>query len=101
MLPGCPGRTEAEPGTVRNARFSACRIFPLHFFLLCATIIRLIYEEVCSYGYCRFRRADYRGQSNSYFSKSKAKTFEAKLALGTKIAASVFIVLSLVMLLIK
>ena len=30
------------------------------------------------------------GQSNSYFSKSKAKTFEAKLALGTKIAAWVF-----------
>ena len=41
------------------------------------------------------------GQSNSYFSKSKAKTFEAKLALMTKIAAAVFIVLSLVMLLIK
>ena len=41
------------------------------------------------------------GQSNSYFSKSKAKTFEAKLALGTKFAASVFILLSLVMLLIK
>ena len=41
------------------------------------------------------------GQSNSYFSKSKAKTFEAKLALGTKIAASVFVVLSLLMLIIK
>ena len=41
------------------------------------------------------------GQSNSYFSKSKAKTFEAKLALGTKIAASIFVVLSLVMLIIK
>ena len=41
------------------------------------------------------------GQSNSYLSKSKAKTFEAKLALGTKIAAAVFIVLSLVMLVIK
>ena len=41
------------------------------------------------------------GQSNSYFSKSKAKTFEAKLALGTKIAAAVFVVLSLVMLIIK
>ena len=40
------------------------------------------------------------GQSNSYFSKSKAKTFEAKLALGTKIAASIFVVLSLVMLII-
>ena len=42
------------------------------------------------------------GQSgNSYFSKSKAKTFEAKLALGTKIAAAVFVILSLVMLIIK
>ena len=41
------------------------------------------------------------GQSNSYFSKSKAKTFEAKLALGTKIAAGVFVVLSLLMLIIK
>ena len=40
------------------------------------------------------------GQSNSYFSKSKAKTFEAKLALGTKIAAAIFIVLSLVMLIL-
>ena len=39
--------------------------------------------------------------SNSYFSKSKAKTFEAKLALGTKIAAVIFVVLSLVMLVIK
>ena len=41
------------------------------------------------------------GQSNSYFSKSKAKTFEAKLALGTKIAAAIFVVLSLLMLIIK
>ncbi len=41
------------------------------------------------------------GQSNSYFSKSKTKTFEAKLALGTKIAAGIFVVLSLVMLLIS
>ena len=39
--------------------------------------------------------------SDSYFSKSKSKTLEAKLALGTKIAAAVFIVLSLVMLIIK
>ena len=39
--------------------------------------------------------------SNSYFSKSKAKTFEAKLALGTKIAAAIFVVLSLLMLIIK
>ena len=42
------------------------------------------------------------GRSNdSYFSKSKAKTMEARLALGTKIAASVFVVLSLLMLLVK
>ena len=31
------------------------------------------------------------GQSNSYFSKSKAKTFEARLALGTKIAAAALV----------
>lgn len=41
------------------------------------------------------------GQSNSYFSKSKSKTFEAKLALGTKIAAGVFILASLLMLIVK
>ncbi len=42
------------------------------------------------------------GQSNnSYFSRSKAKTLEAKLALGTKIAAGVFVALCLVMLLIN
>ena len=40
------------------------------------------------------------GQSNSYFSKSKSKTFEAKLALGTKIAAAAFVVLSLLMLIL-
>ena len=39
------------------------------------------------------------GQMDSYFSKNKAKTIEAKLALGTKIAAVVFIVLSLLLLL--
>ena len=39
--------------------------------------------------------------SDSYFSKSKAKTLDAKLALGTKIAASVFVVLSLLMLIVK
>ncbi len=38
--------------------------------------------------------------SDSYFSKSKSKTLEAKLALGTKIAATVFIALSLLMLVI-
>ncbi len=40
------------------------------------------------------------GQMDSYFSKNKAKTVEAKLAMGTKIAAAVFVVLSLVMLLL-
>ena len=39
------------------------------------------------------------GQLDSYFSKNKAKTVEAKLALGTKIAATVFIVISLLLLL--
>ena len=41
------------------------------------------------------------GQSNSYFSKSKTKTFEARLALGTKIAAGVFVVMSILKLIIK
>lgn len=42
------------------------------------------------------------GKTNdSYFSKSKAKTMEARLALGTKIAAAAFVVLSLLMLVIK
>ena len=41
------------------------------------------------------------GQSESYFSKTKAKTMEAKLALGTKIAAGVFVVLCLLLLIIK
>ena len=42
------------------------------------------------------------GQSSqSYFSKSKAKTMEAKLALGTKISAGLFVVLSLLMLILK
>ena len=39
------------------------------------------------------------GQLDSYFSKNKAKTVEAKLAMGTKIAATVFIVISLLLLL--
>lgn len=39
------------------------------------------------------------GQLDSYFSKNKAKTVEAKLAMGTKIAAVVFIVISLLLLL--
>ena len=41
------------------------------------------------------------GQMDSYFSKNKAKTVEAKLALGTKIAAGVFVVLSLLMLVLN
>ena len=41
------------------------------------------------------------GQSESYFSKTKAKTMEAKLALGTKIAAGIFVVLCLLLLIIK
>ena len=41
------------------------------------------------------------GQSESYFSKTKAKTFEAKLALGTKIAAALFVVLSILLLVVK
>jgi len=40
------------------------------------------------------------GQMDSYFTKNKAKTVEAKLAMGTKIASVVFVVLSLVMLLL-
>ena len=41
------------------------------------------------------------GSSNSYFSKSKSKTIEAKLALGTKIAAGIFVVLSILLLIVK
>lgn len=41
------------------------------------------------------------GQSNSYLSKSKSKTVEAKLALGTKIAAGVFVLMALLMLIVK
>ena len=42
------------------------------------------------------------GRSNdSYFSKSKAKTMEARLALGTKIGAGAFVLLSVLMLIIK
>ena len=41
------------------------------------------------------------GQMDSYFSRNKAKTVEAKLALGTKVAAGVFVALSLVLLLIN
>ena len=41
------------------------------------------------------------GQSNSYFRKSKAKAFEARLALGTKIAAAAFVVLAILKLIVK
>ena len=39
------------------------------------------------------------GGAETFFGKNKAKTVEAKLALGTKIAATVFIVISLLLLL--
>lgn len=41
------------------------------------------------------------GQSGNFMSKSKTKSVEAKLALYTKIAAIVFVVLALVMLIVK
>ena len=41
------------------------------------------------------------GKSDSYFSKAKSKTFEAKLALGTKIADGLFVVLSILLLVVK
>ena len=41
------------------------------------------------------------GTFDSYFDKHKAKSAEAKLALGTKIAAAIFVVCSLLMLLVK
>ncbi len=41
------------------------------------------------------------GTFDSYFDRNKAKSAEAKLALGTKIAAAVFVVCSLLMLLVK
>ena len=40
-------------------------------------------------------------KSDSYFSKSKAKTMEAKLALGTKIAAALFVALCILLLIVK
>ena len=40
------------------------------------------------------------GQMDSYFSTNKVKTVEAKLALGTKIAAAVFVVGALLMMLV-
>ncbi len=41
------------------------------------------------------------GTMDSYFSKNKAKTIDAKLAFGTKIAAAVFVVLSLALLVLE
>ena len=41
------------------------------------------------------------GQMESYFRKTKAKSIDAKLALGTKIAAGVFVGLSLLMLILN
>lgn len=41
------------------------------------------------------------GTMETYFSKNKAKTLDAKLALGTKVAAAVFVVLSLALLLLE
>ena len=41
------------------------------------------------------------GKSDSYFSKAKAKTFEAKLAIGTKIAAGLFVALSILLMIVK
>ena len=40
------------------------------------------------------------GQMETFLGKNKAKTVEAKLALGTKIAAVVFVVAALLMLII-
>ena len=40
-------------------------------------------------------------KSDSYFSKPKAKTMEAKLALGTKIAAALFVALCILLLIVK
>ncbi len=41
------------------------------------------------------------GQMESYFSKNKAKTIDAKLAFFTKIAAAVFVGISLLMLILN
>lgn len=40
------------------------------------------------------------GEAETYFGKNKGKTIDAKLALGTKIAAVVFVVASLLMLIV-
>ena len=41
------------------------------------------------------------GHSDSYFSRTKAKTCESQLALGTKVAAGVFVVLSILLMIVK
>ena len=38
------------------------------------------------------------GEMETYFGKNKGKTIDAKLALGTKIAAAIFVVAALLML---
>ena len=38
------------------------------------------------------------GEAETYFGKNKGKSIDAKLALGTKIAAAIFVVSSLLML---
>lgn len=40
------------------------------------------------------------GKNDSFFSKTKNAAFEAKMALGTKISAVVFVVLALIMVLV-
>ena len=40
------------------------------------------------------------GEAETYFGKNKGKTIDAKLALGTKIAAAVFVVAALLMLIV-
>ena len=40
------------------------------------------------------------GEAETYFGKNKGKTIDAKLALGTKIAAAIFVVAALLMLIV-
>ena len=40
------------------------------------------------------------GKNDSFFGKAKNAAFEAKMALGTKISAAVFVVLALIMVLV-
>lgn len=41
------------------------------------------------------------GGSETFFGKNKNSTFEGKMAMGTKVSASVFVVLALIMLFIS